>query len=123
MKSAPGATVDRLTFLDLLRQSHILGEDQLASLADRFSEDEPTPSILSALVEEGQMTPYQARRLEQGDVQGLTLGQYRLLDEVGRGGFGKVFKAVHTIMGRVVALKLISPEFVEDSRARTWFKR
>jgi serine/threonine protein kinase len=62
-------------------------------------------------------------RLQQGDTQPLSLGQYRLLDELGRGGMGRVYKALHTIMGRVVAIKVISPELVSDPVAVEWFRR
>ncbi|HEY7327552.1 MAG TPA: serine/threonine-protein kinase [Gemmataceae bacterium] len=62
-------------------------------------------------------------RLQQSDTQILSLGQYRLLDELGRGGMGRVYKALHTIMGREVALKVISPELVSDPVAVEWFLR
>jgi serine/threonine protein kinase len=62
-------------------------------------------------------------RLRQSDTQLLSLGQYRLLDELGRGGMGRVYKALHTIMGRVVALKVVSPELVSDPVAVEWFLR
>jgi serine/threonine protein kinase len=58
-----------------------------------------------------------------GDTQPLSLGQYRLLDELGRGGMGRVYKALHTIMERVVAIKVISPELVSDPVAVEWFRR
>ena len=62
-------------------------------------------------------------RLRQGDTQPLSLGQYRLLEELGRGGMGRVYKALHTIMGREVAIKVVSPEFVSDPVAVEWFHR
>jgi len=62
-------------------------------------------------------------RLQPDDTQPLTLGQYRVLDELGRGGMGQVYKALHTIMGREVALKVISPELVSDPIAVEWFLR
>lgn len=60
---------------------------------------------------------------KQDDTQPLSLGQYRLLDELGRGGMGRVYKALHTIMGRVVAIKVVSPELVSDPVAVEWFRR
>jgi serine/threonine protein kinase len=74
-------------------------------------------------VDQGWLTPFQLKRIRAGQGRGLTLGQYRLLDELGRGGFGCVYRAMHGIMNRVVALKVISPALVEDTRARTWFRR
>lgn len=51
------------------------------------------------------------------------LGQYRILAELGRGGFGCVYKASHKLMDRIVALKVIAPERLEDERAREMFLR
>lgn len=62
-------------------------------------------------------------QVRQDDTQPLSLGQYRLLDELGRGGMGRVYKALHTIMGRVVAVKVVSPELVSDPIAVEWFRR
>lgn len=50
-----------------------------------------------------------------------TIGPYRLLRLIGRGGIGDVFAAVHDPMGREVALKVISQESAEDPQMMARF--
>ncbi|MGD9685241.1 MAG: serine/threonine-protein kinase, partial [Candidatus Obscuribacterales bacterium] len=45
---------------------------------------------------------------------GKTIGAYRLVEPIGRGGMGFVFKARHEIMNRDVAIKLLSPQVASD---------
>jgi serine/threonine-protein kinase len=54
---------------------------------------------------------------------GSVLGQYRILERLGSGGMGRVYKAVHPVMERVVALKIISPRLTKESSARARFQR
>jgi hypothetical protein len=51
------------------------------------------------------------------------LGEYELLEELGRGGMGQVYKARHTKLDRVVAVKILSRGRLEDPRATTRFER
>jgi serine/threonine protein kinase/formylglycine-generating enzyme required for sulfatase activity len=54
---------------------------------------------------------------------GGLLGQYRLLERIGVGGMGEVFKAVHPTMQRVVAVKIMAASLVQEERARARFRR
>jgi uncharacterized protein (TIGR03067 family) len=51
------------------------------------------------------------------------LGEYQLLEELGHGGMGTVYKALHTKLDRVVALKVLAKGRVEDRRAIARFER
>src|SRR5262249_7476705 len=69
-------------------------------------------------------TPYQLERLLEAGTQSLLVGPYVLLEPLGQGGMGQVFKARHHVLERVVALKLIRAERVSgDPEAVRRFQR
>src|SRR6476469_9718216 len=54
---------------------------------------------------------------------GVEIAGYRIEAFVGRGGMGLVYRAVEIALDRVVALKVIAPELVEDDEVRARFLR
>jgi response regulator RpfG family c-di-GMP phosphodiesterase len=64
-------------------------------------------ALLALLVEHRLLTQYQADRLDAGKFHGLILGNYRVLDRLGRGGMGIVFKGEHLRMRRPAAIKVL----------------
>ena len=53
--------------------------------------------------------------MEMGRVlQGQTLGHYELIEFVGGGGMGAVFRALDTMLNRIVAVKVLSHDQSDD---------
>jgi len=117
------ATASSSPLVDALRQYRLLEPLQLEELKNlqvRF----PDPKALAKeLMQRGWLTPYQANQLLLGKGQELVLGSYVLLERVGEGGMGEVFKARNWKLAKVVALKLIRKERLSNPDAIRRFQR
>ncbi len=76
--------------------------------------------LAARLVEMEVLTEYQADQLLAGRSK-LTLGPYIITDWIGQGGMGQVFKAVHEMMGRECAVKVLplqksTPDAIDNFR-------
>jgi serine/threonine protein kinase/dipeptidyl aminopeptidase/acylaminoacyl peptidase len=54
---------------------------------------------------------------------GETISHYRIIDPLGSGGMGQVFRAEDTRLGRQVALKFLTPDLASDPASLERFKR
>jgi serine/threonine-protein kinase len=115
--------MDRQTFLCNLRQSGLVTGEQMAKVVHRLPDSDKGAVLARVLIEQGLLTRFQAELLLIGRTNGFHLGQYRILDHLGRGGMGRVFKAEHQTMNRVVAIKVLAPHLVKTPKAQQLFQR
>ena len=54
---------------------------------------------------------------------GRSLGSYRVLSPLGRGGMGEVWRARDSKLGREVTIKTLPEEFAKDEERLVWFER
>lgn len=120
---AASQQIDRRAFLANVRQSGLLTDVELARVENELPPSNRGRTVARALIEKGLLTRFQAERLLVGRTSGFLLGQYRVLDQIGRGGMGRVFKAEHRTMGRIVALKVLAPDLLRTDRAQELFLR
>jgi WD40 repeat protein/tRNA A-37 threonylcarbamoyl transferase component Bud32 len=94
--------------------------EELTQLQARFTE----PRALAAdLIKRGWLTPYQVNQLFLGKGSQLALGSYVVLERLGEGGMGQVFKARHHNLGRIAALKVIRKDRLTNAEMVHRFHR
>jgi serine/threonine-protein kinase len=115
-----------LDLLPVLRESGILTERQLSDIRAKVLRGEyPNRSseLAERLVREKILTGYQTKRFLSNKPHGLVVGRYVIMDRLGSGSMGRVYKAHHLMMDRYVALKIIAPEIVSNEKVVGRFQR
>jgi tRNA A-37 threonylcarbamoyl transferase component Bud32 len=56
-------------------------------------------------------------------LEGQTLGKYRVLEPLGRGGMARVYRAYHPRLERYVAIKVLRPDLTDDPTFQARFQR
>jgi serine/threonine protein kinase len=86
-----------------LVESHDLSLEEISDL-----------QLSDQLVELGYVNRWQAEQLRQGRTK-FTLGPYNILDAIGQGGMGYVFKGEHILLGRIEAIKVLPKQQMDDT--------
>ena len=120
-----GVTIDlamppaQILFQHLLTSSVVIEEDWdrlLPQIREELTALSKPGKLLPKLTEYGLLTEYQAGRIEAGTTSGLVMGNYRILERIGAGGMGVVFKAEHIDLRRPVAIKVLALSSQSDPR-------
>src|SRR3984885_12679168 len=112
------------TLVDALRQHRLVPpvqqEEVTGNIQVHFSD---AKALAGELIRRGWLTPYQANLLLQGQGHNLVRGTYVLLERLARGGMGQVYKARHVLMNRLVALKVIRADRLDQPEVLGRFHR
>ena len=97
---------------DAITASGLVSESELAAAQEEAAGDLQTFAKL--LVTKNLLTRFQVVTLSQGRGASLRVGNYDILDRLGAGGMGTVFKARHRRMKRLVALKVLAAKHSDN---------
>ena len=120
-------------FLTLLKKSGLLAPPQIESAQDVVKKlrdsaktsstgDVTAEAVAAKFVSQNLITQWQANQLLKGQT-GFILEKYRLLTPVGKGGMGHVFRAIDTISGATVAIKVMSRKLTGNQTLVNRFRR
>src|SRR5258708_29553082 len=99
------------TFIDGIRQSGLLGSEQVDQIVAWAEAPDADPQVIAKeIVQRGWLSAFQIKLFWKGRGAELFLNQYVLVERLGEGGMGEVYKARHRRMERDVALKVIRKE-------------
>src|SRR4051794_30109777 len=93
----------------------IVPEKRVADQLDR--------RLARQVVQQRRLTLWQVQQILAGRSSGFKINRYTLIDMIGQGGMGRVYLAKDTRLNRRVALKILSPERMNNPRAIARFQR
>src|SRR5262245_38031829 len=105
------AGVSLIDLIVTLREGRLLEPEPLDEVTDHLVRQLFDPAeLLAELARRGWLTAFQAEWLRQGRGRELQMGPYLLLDRLGDGGLGPVYKARIGRQKRLAVLKVFRPE-------------
>jgi eukaryotic-like serine/threonine-protein kinase len=112
--------------LKSLVDSEILAPDYVQSLNEQLlsaAKPQNINELIKSIIRSGRLTPFQGAQIAAGRSKSLVLGDYTIVDKIGSGGMGQVFKAIHRRMKRTVAIKILAPAALKDQQAIRRFQQ
>jgi serine/threonine-protein kinase len=112
------------SLIEALRESRSMRPAHLDEVSRTLASQFHNPrSLAKELLDRGWLTAFQLNQIFQGRADELNIGPYVLLERIGAGGMGQVFKARHRHLDRFVALKIIRKDKADNTETVRRFQR
>ncbi len=110
-------------FVKHLEDSGILASETIQDFVPPKASPKDGEELARDLVRKKKLTKFQAEEIYKGKGKALVLGNYTILDKIGAGGMGQVFKAEHRRMKRIVAVKVLPTGMMKNPAVVARFER
>src|SRR5208282_1685667 len=104
-------------FVKQIEESGVIAPGKLEIFVPPKAHPKDAQELAQQLVRSRHLTKFQAQEIYLGRAKSLILGNYTILDKIGAGGMGQVFKAEHRRMKRIVAIKMLPRNLTRDAAA------
>lgn len=114
-------------YCTLLVKSKLLPAEEVDGLYKRWKDERPgsdtrVDSFRRFLIAKRALTEYQAALVQRGRADGFFIAGYKILEQLGKGQMGGVYKAVHNF-GQIVALKVLPASKAKNQHVLGRFQR
>jgi tetratricopeptide (TPR) repeat protein len=100
-------TIEFKGLLSVLQRIETLSSSDFDSVASTFAESRDAEGACRWLVDNKKLTPFQGMRILNGEGESLFFAGCLLVDKIGQGGMGQVYRALQPILERHVAIKML----------------
>lgn len=119
-------TINREEFVQQITELELVSSTDLQDVEKRIADSgggDDLDTLTRTLVTQYRLSEYQVEVICQQRKEPLFVGDYVILDKIGQGGMGMVYKARPTKGHHLVAVKVLPPDLSEDPNAVKRFQR
>jgi serine/threonine protein kinase len=110
-------------FVQALHEAGLLDNEALALFRAGLNSSQNIETVAAELIFRGALTRFQVEKLLRGSGHELLIGSYIVLERLGQGGTGEVFRAQHRTLRRQAAVKVIRSDLLGSAAAVARFYR